>query len=49
MELLFFWCLYLSSFLLKKEAVAKVFFCEFCKFSKNTFLTEFLWATTFDF
>ena len=41
MKLLFFWCLYLSSFLFKKRLWHR-FSCEFCEFSKNTFLTEFL-------
>ena len=30
---------------IKKEALAQVFSCEFCKVSKNTFLTEHLWKT----
>ena len=30
---------------IKKEALAQVFSCEFCKISKNTFFTEHLWAT----
>ena len=30
---------------IKKEALAQMFFCEFCKISKNTFFTEHLWAT----
>ena len=30
---------------IKKEALAQVFFCEFCENSKNTFFTEHLWAT----
>ena len=31
--------------LIKKETLAQVFSCEFCKISKNTFFTEHLWAT----
>ena len=31
--------------LLKKEALAQVFSCEFYEISKNTFFTEQLWAT----
>ena len=31
--------------LLKKETLAQVFSCEFCKISKNTFFTENLWTT----
>ena len=30
---------------IKKETLAHVFSCEFCKISKNTFLTEHLWTT----
>ena len=30
---------------IKKEALAQMFFCEFCEISKNTFFTEHLWAT----
>ena len=30
---------------IKKEIPAQMFSCEFCEFSKNTFLTEQLWAT----
>ena len=30
---------------IKKEALAQVFPCEFCKISKNTFLAEHLRAT----
>ena len=30
---------------IKKEALAQVFFCEFCGISKNSFFTEHLWAT----
>ena len=26
-----------------------LFYCEFCKISKNTFFTEDLWATAFEF
>ena len=29
---------------LLKKRLAQVFFCEFCKISKNTFFTEHLWA-----
>ena len=29
----------------KKETLALVFSCEFCKISKNIFFTEHLWAT----
>ena len=28
---------------IKKETLTQVFFCEFCKISKNTFFTEHLW------
>ena len=31
---------------IKKETLAKVFSCEFCEISKNTFFTEHLWATS---
>ena len=31
--------------LLKKETLAQVFSCEFCKIFKNTFFTEYLWET----
>ena len=30
---------------IKKETMAQVFSCEFCKIYKNTFFTEHLWAT----
>ena len=30
---------------IKKEALAQVFSCEFCKIFKNTFFIEHLWAT----
>ena len=30
---------------LQKETLVRVFSCEFCKFSKNTFFTEHLWTT----
>ena len=30
---------------IKKEALAQVFSCEFCKISKNTYFTEHLWST----
>ena len=33
------------SFLIKLQASAPVFSCEFCKISKNTFFTEHLWVT----
>ena len=36
-------------FFIKKETLAQVFSCEFWKFSKNTFLTEFLRAAASDF
>ena len=29
-----------------RQALAQVFSCEFCEISKNTFLTEHVWATT---
>ena len=29
---------------IKKETLAQVFFCEFYKVSKNTFLTEHVWT-----
>ena len=31
--------------LIKKEALAQVFSCEFCEIFKNTFFTEHLWTT----
>ena len=31
---------------IKKETLAQVFSCEFCKISKSNFFTEHLWATT---
>ena len=34
-----------SSFLIKLQAEAQVFSCEFCNISKNTFFTEHLWTT----
>ena len=34
-----------SSTLLKKKTLAQVFSCEFCEIFKNTFFTEYLWAT----
>ena len=40
--------LYQSLFLIKKEALAQVFSCEFCKSSQNTFFIEHLWATAFE-
>ena len=30
---------------IKKETLTQVFSCEFCEISKNTFLTDHLWAT----
>ena len=30
---------------IKKETLAQVFYCEFCKISTNTFYGEHLWAT----
>ena len=30
---------------IKKETLAQVFSCEFCKISKNTFFAEHAWAT----
>ena len=30
---------------IRKEILTQVFSCEFCKISKNTLLTEHLWAT----
>ena len=34
-----------QSLFFKKETLAQVFSCEFCEISKNTFFTEYLWAT----
>ena len=34
---------------IKKEALAQVFACEFCEIFKNTFCTEHLRTTAFDF
>ena len=31
---------------IKKETLAQVFSCEFSKISRNTFFTEYLWAST---
>ena len=31
--------------IIKKETLARVFSCEFCKISENTFFTEHLWTT----
>ena len=52
---LFFWkiCSSLSEVpqacnFIKKEILAKVFFCEFCEISKNTFFTEHVLATAPD-
>ena len=39
----------LINFFIKKEGLAQVFSCEFCEFSENTFLTEFLRAAASDF
>ena len=36
-------------FFIKKETQAQVFSCDFCEFSKNTILTEFLPAAASDF
>ena len=33
---------------IKKVTLAQVFSCEFSEIFKNTFLTEYLWATTSD-
>ena len=33
---------------IKKETLAQVFSCEFCKIFKNTFFTEHLWKTAYD-
>ena len=33
---------------IKKETLAQVFSCEFCKISKNTCFTEHLWAAASD-
>ena len=30
---------------IKKETLPQVFSCEFCKISKNTFFTKYIWAT----
>ena len=35
--------------LIKEEALAQVFSCEFCDISKNTLFTEHLWATASSF
>ena len=35
-----------QSLFIKKETLAQVFSCEFCKIFKNTFSTEHLWMTT---
>ena len=34
---------------IKKEVLALVFSCEFCKISKNTFFAEHLWMTASNF
>ena len=34
-----------ASNFIKKETLAQVLSCEFCKFFKNIFFTEHLWAT----
>ena len=31
---------------IKKEALAQVFSCELCEFSKNNFFTKHVWATS---
>ena len=36
-------------FFIKKETQAQVFSCDFCEFSRNTILTEFLPAAASDF
>ena len=33
---------------IKKETLAQVFPCEFCKISKNNFFTEHFWVTVVD-
>ena len=35
----------LSHATLLKKRLAQVFSCEFCEISKNTFFTEYVWAT----
>ena len=30
---------------IKKQSLAQTFSCKFCKISKNTLFTEYLWAT----
>ena len=35
----------LSPATLLKKRLAQVFSCEFCEISKNTFFTEYVWAT----
>ena len=35
--------------IIKNETLAQVFSCEFCETYKNTFFTEYLWATAFKF
>ena len=32
---------------IQEETLAQVFSCEFCEISKNTFFTEYVWATVF--
>ena len=44
----FFWRMKPAT-LLKKETLAQVFSCEFCKISKNTFFTKHLWANASDY
>ena len=44
-ESLFLIKLLTAATLLKKETLAQVFSCEFCKIFKNTFFTEYLWET----
>ena len=42
-----FFCQSLQSRFIKKETLAQVFSCEFCKIYKNTFFTEHVWAIAF--
>ena len=32
----------------KKETLAQLFSCEFCKTFRNTFFTEYIWKTLLD-
>ena len=34
---------------IKEETLTQVFSCEFCEISKNTFFTEHLWATAYNY